>query len=466
VKSNRHLGRREFIGRASGLALGGSAVVRAARAASAQTQKPNFLFILVDDLGWADLSCYGSTFHQSPRIDQLAREGMRFTDAYAACPVCSPTRASILTGKYPATLNLTDFIPGHWRPWAKLEVPEFNQNLPLDEVTLPEALSQGGYVSAAIGKWHLGGKGSQPQDHGFDHQVLGAPNANDKQVAGLTAEALKFMEGNREGPFLLYLAHHTVHIPLEARQELIDKYESRAAPEAGQRNATYAAMIETLDESTAQLLDKLEELGIADRTVVVFFSDNGGLIQTYTGKGPIVTSNAPLREEKGTLYEGGTRVPLIVRWPGVAEPGSECSVPVTSVDLLPTMLQIAGIEPGEHPVDGKSILPLLRGKDSLKREALYWHYPHYHHCAPCGSIRRGKYKLIEYYEDGALELYDLEEDIGEQSNLADQTPKRAADLQKRLSEWRESVNAQMPTPNPDYDPERAHEWGDRSKKPK
>ncbi len=469
VATHNLVNRREFLGRAGGAVLGGSAALampQVAFGAAAGGEKPNFVFILVDDMGWADLTCYGSTFYETPNIDKLAGEGMRFTDAYAACPVCSPTRGSILTGRYPARLHLTDFIPGHLRPWAKLTVPEFNQQLPLEEVTIAEALQPAGYVSACIGKWHLGGPEFNPDKQGFAHTVMQAPNNNDKRVGALTDEAVGFMEANKDRPFFLYLAHHTVHIPLEARQELIDKYEAKAQGAKAQGHPTYAAMIETLDESIAQLVKTLDELKIADRTVVIFFSDNGGLIQRYDGEGSIVTSNAPLRSEKGTLYEGGIRDPLIVRWPGVVSPGSVCDVPVTSVDFYPTMLEMAAAEgDAEHVIDGESIVPVLRQTGGLERDAIYWHYPHYHHTAPCAAVRDGKYKLIEFYEDGALELYDLEEDIGEQDNLAAKMPRKAAELRAKLDDWRRAANAQMPTLNPSYDPARAHVWGRRRRKP-
>jgi len=469
MASGNLVNRREFLGRAGGAMLGGSAALAAPQmslGAAGGGRKPNFVFILIDDMGWADLSCYGSRFYETPNIDRLASEGMRFTDAYAACPVCSPTRGSIMAGKYPAHLNLTDFIPGHWRPWAKLVVPEFNQQLPLEEVTIAEALKPGGYVSACIGKWHLGGPEFHPDKHGFDHVVMRTPNNNDKQVGGLTEEAMRFLEANKDRPFFLYLSHFTVHIPLEARQELIDKYEGKAKREKAQGHATYAAMIETLDESIAQLMAKLDELGLAENTVVIFFSDNGGLIKRFDGEGPVVTSNAPLRSEKGSLWEGGIRDPLIVRWPGVVKPGTECDASVTSVDFYPTMLAMAGLKRDpEHALDGESIVPLLGQTGALERDAIYWHYPHYHHTPPCGAVRAGEYKLIEFYEDGALELYNLQEDIGEEHNLAEKAPQKAAELRGRLDDWRRSVNAKMPTPNADYDAERAHLWGKRPRKP-
>ncbi|MGQ9732824.1 MAG: sulfatase [Candidatus Zipacnadales bacterium] len=453
--------RREFVrklGQGSAGLLGSTALRNAKAQSSARP--PNFVLILADDLGWADLPSYGNTFIDTPYLDRLTSQGMRFTDAYAGCPVCSPTRASLLTGCYPARLNLTDFIPGHFRPYAKLTVPEFNQQLPPGQVTLAEALKSAGYVAAMIGKWHLGGQGSQPEDHGFDVSVTQVPNQSDKWSAGLTTEALRFVEANRNRPFLLYLAHHNVHIPLEAPKDLVAKYEAKARETQAPCHPTYAAMVETLDRSVGQVMQRLEDLNLARDTLLIFFSDNGGLKQRYDGQGPIVTSNAPLRGEKGMLYEGGIRVPLIVQWPEHVRAGTTCSVPVTSADFLPTMIDIVGLD-SPPCIDGVSLRPPLEGESALPREALFWHYPHYHHSTPAGAIRRGRYKLLEFYEEGTLELYDLKQDLGEQHNLVEAMPQRAARLQQELAEWRQSVGAKMPTLNPNYDPERAAEWGTR-----
>jgi arylsulfatase A len=434
-----------------------------AAAASKAKNKPNFIFILIDDMGWSDLACYGSKFHETPNIDRLARRGMRFTDAYAACPVCSPTRASIVAGQYPARIGITDFIPGHKRPWEKLRVPQNRLHLPLKAVTIAEVLKGLGYATGLIGKWHLGGKGYLPQNQGFEYVVTRARNRHDKMVAGFTDKAIEFIEANANKPFFLYLSHHTVHIPLEAPQELVEKYRKKPKPKSGVNNPVYAAMIEHLDTQTGRLLKKLDELNLAANTVVIFFSDNGGLYRPFGGypgdKSPVM-SNAPLRGQKGTLYEGGIREPLIVRWPGVVKAATTCSVPVTSVDFYPTFLDIVG-DKGDpnYVLDGVSILPLLRRTGALKRDAIYWHYPHYHHSAPAGAIRAGRWKLIEYYEDGRLELYDLVNDLGEKNNLAAKMPEKAAELQRKLAAWRRSVGAKMPTPNPDYDPAKAKNWG-------
>ena len=430
--------------------------------------KPNIIFILIDDMGWTDLACYGSKFHETPNIDRLARQGMRFTDAYAACPVCSPTRASILAGQYPARVGITDFIPGHQRPWEKLIVPQNRLQLPLEAITIPEALKEQGYATAHIGKWHLGGQPYFPEHQGFDTAIQKGTNRNDKQVTSFTDSAIEFIQANPDKPFFLHLSHHSVHIPLEAPQELIDKYENKAKPTTGVNNPTYAAMVEHLDNNIGRIIKKLDELNLAERTIVIFFSDNGGLYQPfggYRGNREAVTTNEPLRDEKGTLYEGGIREPLIVRWPGVVKPGTTCSALVTSVDFYPTFLEIVGAKADPaHVLDGQSILPLLRHSGTLKRDCVYWHYPHYHHSTPAGAIRQGDWKLIEFYEDGRLELYNLKRDISEKNNLATKLPERAAEMQQKLAAWRKSVGAKMPTPNPDYDPARAQEWGRRQQK--
>ncbi len=441
----------------------GAATVALSRRSGAESgrRKPNILFILIDDMGWSDLGCYGNPFHETPHIDGLARQGMRFTDAYAACPVCSPTRASIMSGQYPARVGVIDFIPGHWRPYEKLRVPtNRTQYLPLEIVTLAEALQSTGYVTSHIGKWHLGGREHSPERQGFDFAWQQGQNRNDKQVTAFTDRAIEFIETNRGKPFFLHLSHHTVHIPLEAPPELIEKYEKKPKPATGVNNPTYAAMVEHLDRSVGRLLHKLDELNLSNDTIVIFFSDNGGLRQMYTGNGPIVTTNAPLRNEKGTVYEGGIRVPLIVRWPGVVEPGSVCHTPVSSVDFYPTLLDVTKAQkPEGQTLDGESLIPLLRQKGELPDRALRWHYPIYHHSTPAGAIREGDWKLLEFFDDGHLELYNLREDIGERSNLAARQPAKASELQRKLAAWRKSVDAAMPVPNPDYDPARRGEWG-------
>ncbi len=440
----------------------GAATVALPRAWGTESgrRKPNVLFILIDDMGWSDLGCYGNVFHETPHIDGLARQGMRFTDAYAACPVCSPTRASMMSGQYPARVGVIDFIPGHWRPYEKLRVPSNRtQYLPLEIVTLAEGLQSAGYVTGHIGKWHLGGREHSPEKQGFDFAWQQGRNRNDKQVTAFTDRAIEFIEANRDKPFFLHLSHHTVHIRLEAPSELVEKYEKKPKP-VGISNPTYAAMVEHLDHSVGRLLRKLDELNLSKDTIVIFFSDNGGLRQIYTGNGPLVTTNAPLRNEKGTVYEGGIRVPLIVRWPRVVEPADTCNTPVTSVDFYPTFLDIAGArKPANQVLDGESLMPLLHQPGKFAERPLYWHYPVYHHSTPAGAIREGDWKLLEFFDDGRLELYNLREDIGERSNLAAQQPAKASELQRKLAAWRKSVDAAMPAPNPDYDPARRGEWG-------
>ncbi|HEV3203019.1 MAG TPA: sulfatase [Gemmataceae bacterium] len=445
-------------------------------AKDAAQPKLNFVFILIDDMGWKDVGCYGSTFYKTPNIDRLAAQGMRFTDGYAACPVCSPTRASIMTGKYPARLHLTDWLPGRTdRPSQKLLRPNFRQYLPLEELTIATALKPLGYVSASIGKWHLGGKPYYPEQHGFDLNVGGTergsppsyffpyknPNFSIPTLPGglegeyltdrLTEEAEKFIDKNKDKPFFLYVAHYAVHIPLQAKKDILAKYQAEAKPGDEQNNPIYAAMIESVDQSVGRVMQKLEDLRNADRTVIFFTSDNGGL-SVKEGPNTPSTSNAPLRAGKGYLYEGGIREPLLIRWAGTVKAGSVCNVPVSSVDFYPTILEMAGLP--KKQVDGVSLVPLLKQTGDLKRDALYWHYPHYSNQGgkPGSAIRKGDYKLIEFYEDGKLELYNLKEDIGEKTDLASKMPQKAKEMREMLNEWRKAVDAQMPTPNPDYKP--------------
>ena len=458
--------RREFL-----QSLGGAAASAAAVVAAPKSKPLNFIFILIDDMGWTDLGCYGSKAYDTPHIDRLASQGMRFTNAYAACPVCSPTRASILTGKYPARLHLTDWIPGRkqW-PAAKLLTPEFHHELPLAETTLAEALKPAGYVSASIGKWHLGGEGFSPTEQGFDRNVGGTARGSPVSYFGpfdlpglrggpageyltdrLSDEAERFVTENRDRPFFLYLPEFAVHLPLQGKKDLVAKYQAKLASAETQNNPVYAAMVESVDQGVGRLMAKLDELGIADRTVVILTADNGGL--RYEGKQTKpVTSNAPLRAGKGHLYEGGIREPLIVRWPGVVKAGSVCKAPVISVDYFPTILEMAGLGK-PRAVDGVSLAPLLRQKGGARRETLYWHYPHYSNQGgvPSGAIREGDYKLIEFYEDGRVELFHLKDDAGERRNLARREAGKAAALRGKLARWRTAVDAAMPAANPGYD---------------
>ncbi len=442
-----------------------------------QERPPNIVVILIDDMGWRDLGCYGNQFHDTPNIDRLAAEGVRFTDAYAAAPVCSPTRAAVMTGKYPARVGITDFIPGHWRPWAKLVPPPILNHLPLEEVTLAELVKPAGYVTGYFGKWHLGGRAFFPDRQGFDEWVVTsgrhfAPRfrtippesvPDGTYLADyLTDKALHFIRKHRQERFLLFLAHYAVHIPLEAKESTIEKYRRKPRPGPGVYNPVYAAMVEHVDESVGKILRLLEELGLEDRTLVIFTSDNGGLRQRFDGQGPIVSSLEPLRGEKGTLYEGGIRVPMIVRWPNVARAGAVRHDLACSIDIFPTVAEAVGQAiPEEWHVDGVSLLPALTGSAAVERQTLYWHYPHYHHATPASAIRSGSWKLIYFYEDGRSELYNLANDLSEQTNLAQAEPEKAAALKKMLQMWLTEVGARLPTANPDYDPERAHRWGRR-----
>ncbi len=480
-----YLNRRNFI-KMMGLGAASLVVPGCATLDSQPKKKPNFVFFLIDDMGWIDTGCYGSSFYETPNIDKLSRDGMRFTDAYAACPVCSPTRASIMSGKYPARLNLTDYLKGRRR--GKLNPADYLDQMPLEEVTIAEALKQAGYTTGFVGKWHLGGKAYWPEHQGFDVNIGGCQSGMPRSyfwpkwrgnppIEGrngeyltdkLTDESLIFLDANKDKPFFLYLSHYAVHTPLQAKKELVEKYKAKAAdlppakgprfiPE-GKRQArqvqdhpVYAGMVQSVDESIGRVMRKLEELGLADNTVVIFMSDNGGL---STAEGS-PTSNVPLRAGKGWLYEGGIREPMIIKWPGVVRPGSVCSEPITSTDFYPTILEMAGLEPKpKQHIDGVSLVPLLEGKKSLPRKAIFWHYPHYGNQggSPGGAVRAGDYKLIEFYEDNRLELYNLKADIGEKNNLAEKMSGMAAELHKMLKAWRKDVDAQMPTPNPDYNP--------------
>jgi arylsulfatase A-like enzyme len=432
------------------LALAALAAALAPPAAAADS-RPNIVFILADDLGINDLGCYGRKDHRTPHLDRLARDGTRFTAAYAAQSVCSPTRAALLTGKTPARLHLTTFLPGRPDcPSQKLLHPKINLQLPPREKTLALYLKEAGYATACVGKWHLGGKGSLPTDCGFDVYHAGRANTTPSDAEGgkgeydLTARAVEFIEANKDRRFFLYLAHNSPHIPYAAQ-------ESRVRANAGAFEPVYAAVIETLDDQVGRLLAKLDELKLADKTIVVFTSDNGGL---HVPEGPHdrVTHNTPYRAGKGYLYEGGIRVPQIVRWPGRVPAGREVDTPVISTDWLPTLLDLTG---GTVPagLDGVSLAGLLTGRGKPEERPLFWHMPHYTNQGgrPSGAVRVNGWKLIEQYEDGSAELYDLAADPGERTNLAEREPKRVRALRGLLAAWRAEVGAQSNTPNPRFD---------------
>ena len=436
---------------------------------AANARPTNVVLILADDFGWTDLGCYGSKLYDTPNIDRLARDGVKFTQAYSACTVCSPTRAALLTGKYPARLHITDWIPGLPPANPKLLVPDWTKFLSLEEKTIADAFKAGGYATASMGKWHLGGEAYWPTNHGFDLNLAGTEAPNPKTYFApynivtlpegpegeyltdrLGEEAVKYLEQHKDKPFFLYLPHFAVHLPLNGKPPLVKKYRGKIQDGMMQTNAIYAAMVESLDEAVGRVRAKLEEFKLADNTLVVFASDNGGRVPT--------TSNLPLRVGKGSCYEGGTRVPLIVYWPGVTQAGSVCETPVISMDLLPTLLEASGVKKvGSTGMDGVSLLPLLRQTGKLNRDELFWHYPHYQHyqlggTTPYGAIRKGDFKLIEFFDDMRVELYDLGKDIGEQHNLATELPKKVEELRNRLHAWRKEVGAQMPARNPAYDP--------------
>ncbi len=451
--------------------------------------RPSFVFILVDDLGYMDIGANNPrTFYETPAVDRLAAGGMRFTDAHAACPVCSPTRASIMTGKYPVRVGITDYIdpaggnqPAQWKRATMLLPAPYRDRLALEETTLAETLKEAGYATFFAGKWHLGPEGFWPENQGFDVNMGGierggpygggkyfSPYGNPRLPDGppgehlpdrLATETVKFIEMHRDRPFLAYLSFYSVHIPLMARKDLEQKYiekrktllfdgpifgaEGKSRVRLVQEHPVYAAMVEAMDQAVGRVLDALDRLGLADRTIVFFMSDNGGL-STAEGN---PTSNLPLRAGKGWLYEGGIREPMIIRWPGVTKPGSTCATAVTSTDFYPTILEMAGLPARQRQaIDGVSMVPLLKGQ-RIKRGPIFWHYPHYGNQggSPGGAIRDGDWKLIEWYEDNRIELYNLREDMGEQRDLAASMPRRAHELHSKLAAWRKTVGAVMPT---------------------
>lgn len=471
--------RRDFL---SGLAsfAGASAAPRLLPAAHlspalspAASTRPNIVFFLVDDLGWGDFGCYGDTFHETPHIDQLAKESVKFTRAYAAGPVCSPSRAAIMTGQTPARLQLTQWIPGSTYPGKKvLEAPSA-LHLPSNAITLAQRLKQLGYHTAAIGKWHLGGEGFLPENFGFDVNFAGdnhgsppPPNGyfgpfpfhnlggythSDYLTEVLTQKMDRVLEqAAAKGPFFLYMAEYAVHIPLQEREALIDKYRRKNGGK-DEPDPVYAAMVESVDTALGNLRAKLDTLGVGNNTIIVLTSDNGGV--GFQGrKLHRIADNAQLRAGKGYLYEGGIREPLIVHWPGVTKAGTVCEVPVMGEDFLPTILGMIDGGPPPQPCDGLDFSGLLRGGSSLPRETLYWHYPHYSDQGgtPSGAIIEGDWKLIEFFEDDHVELYNLVLDPTEQYDFASSFSDRASSLRGKLRSWRTSVHAAMPTPNPNF----------------
>jgi len=467
------------------VAVGFATAVSPGQGRAAERELPNFVFILVDDLGWTDLACQGSKYFETPNLDRLANQGMRFTNGYAACAVCSPTRAAVQTGRYPARVGVTDwirakfqggnigpdgqnptgYVGGKNRPVLCPVNPLFME---LDELSIAEALKPAGYVSCYIGKWHLGQKAQFPERQGYDVNHGGCdlgqppsyfdPYASQRKFYEIpnlpprkpgeyltdreADEAVGFIRENRNKPFFLALGHYCVHTPLQGKKDVVSKYDAK--PKTNQKNAVYAAMVESVDDAAGKVMAALDELGLSDRTVVIFTSDNGGLL------GP--TDNAPLRSGKGFPYEGGIRVPLIVRWPGVVEPAATTDVPAISCDFFPTILAAAGVPlPDDREIDGVSLLPVLLGEGGLPPRPLLWHFPHYRGgLGPYSIIREGDWKLIRRYDTGKRELYNLAEDLSETTDLAEKLPGRVADLDAQLDTLLKETNAKLPKPNPEY----------------
>jgi arylsulfatase A len=476
------MNRRKFI-KTAGVCLAAISVGQLFGATDAK--KPNIIIINVDDLGWTDLACFGSKYYETPNIDALCARGMKFTQAYAACAVCSPTRAAIMTGRYPARIGVTDWI--HFLDF-KGDKTNLNQKGPtayiggknkpllcppnpfwmdLSEVTIAEVLKDNGYSTCHIGKWHLGPDAWYPDKQGFDTNIGGCDhgqppsyfdpyhrNAERPNIPTLKPrkegeyltdreadEAVGFITQHKDKPFFLHMAHYAVHTPIQGKKDLVSKYTNKA--KSNQKNAKYAAMIESVDNAVGKIVKTLDQIKLTKRTIIIFTSDNGGLSH--------VTSNLPLRAGKGHPYEGGIRIPQIICWPGMVKPGTVCSTPVISVDLFPTIAAAAGAKLPNRIIDGKSLMPLLRQSAPLKRDAIFWHFPHYRgEMAPYSIIRQGKWKLIKRYHGRTPELFNLENDLPEKQDLASQMPEKVAKLESRLMELLKHANAKLPKINPDY----------------
>lgn len=444
----------------------------------------NIVFILADDMGWADLGCYGADLHETPRIDQFAEESVRFTNAYAMS-VCSPTRATLLTGKHAARVRFTIWAEGAEGGGPKnrpLRDAASIWDLPHEETTLAERLRDAGYLTALVGKWHLGGWQHYPETHGFDINIGGTgwgapqtfwwPYSGNQRFGGefryvpdlefgkpgeyltdrLTDEALKVIDHAGKQPFFLFLSHHSVHTPIEAKEEDVAHFDAKLEPGMNHQHGVYAAMMKNFDDNVGRVLDHLKDRGLEETTLVIFASDNGGFIgaDKASGRDMPVTNNHPLRSGKGSLYEGGIRIPLIIRWPGATRAGTVCDEPVITMDLFSTMLAAAGL-PSEAD-DGVDLTPLLKDPPSaLGRDALFFHYPHYYPTtSPVSAIRDGDWKLLEFFEDDHIELYNLREDLSEQRDLAEEKPEVVHSLREKLHAWRDSVDAALPTSNPDF----------------
>lgn len=462
------------------------------------TPKPqtNVILFIVDDLGWADTGIYGSSFYVTPNIDLLINNSTKFTSFYAASPVCSPTRASIMSGKHPARVKITNWIGGEKK--GQLLQAEYRRQLPLEEVTIAERFREAGYATGFVGKWHLGGDGFLPEQQGFDVNIgghaAGQPGSyfypykhptntfwdvpdlpvgqeGEYLTDRLTEESLSFIRKNAKKPFLLVHAYYSVHTPLQAKEELVRSFRqkaeqqdecretvftlesSRASTRRCQNHPVYAAMIQSMDQSVGKILSELDAIGIADHTAVVFVSDNGGLSTLAAGRTSMPTSNDPLRAGKGWLYEGGIRVPFSIMWPGKTEAGGIRTEPASTTDIYATLQDLAGLSSrADDARDGMSLVPILSGVTDPEDRPLFWHFPHYHGSEnrPSGAVRVGRYKLIEWFEDGSIELYDLEADASETKNIVAIKPDTADKLLRLLHDWRTEIGAEMPVPNPDW----------------
>lgn len=447
-------------------------------------ERPNIVLILADDLGWSDLGCYGADLNETPHLDRLAAEGVRFTEAYAM-PVCSPTRAALLTGRHAARVHMTIWSEGSLQGPTdrKLLQADSLHSLPHSETTLAKYLQDAGYLTALVGKWHLGDADHYPETHGFDVNIggthWGAPRTfwwpyrgsgrfgpeyryvphlefgkpGEYLTDRLTDEALNVIDHAGDQPFFLFLSHHAPHTPIEAKADDVSFFESKRRPDMHHQNPIYAGMIKSLDESVGRVLERLKQRGLDQNTIVIFASDNGGFIgvDSRAEQQIPVTSNFPLRSGKGSCYEGGIRVPLMIRWPGVTTKHSECDEPVVVMDLFPTLLNAAGVPlPDNVILDGMNLLPLLKDQDAkLHRDALFFHYPHYYPTTtPVSGVRAGDWKLLEYLEDDRVELFNLKNDPGETADLAVEQAARTTELRDQLHRWRQEIGAAMPTPNP------------------
>jgi arylsulfatase A len=419
-------------------------------ALAADSARPNLVVIFADDLGINDLACYGRMDQPTPNLDRLAGEGLRFTSAYCAQPICSPSRAALLTGKHPARLHITTFLPG--RPDAKSQKllhPQIAMQLPLAEKTLAEVLKEQGYATACIGKWHLGGPNFGPEKQGFDFVHAGQANTTPSADEGgkgefdLTAQAEKFIDQHKDGPFFLYLPHNTPHIPLAAKAELVARHKDAFNP-------VYAAMMETMDDCVGRILKKLDQHGLTGRTIVLFTSDNGGL-HVHEFAGTPSTHNRPFRGGKGFLYEGGLRIPAILRWPGHLKP-AVVDWPLVNTDWMPTLLTLMGV-PVPEGLDGVNVAGALEGTAPPASRKLFWHFPHYNNQGgrPAGAVRDGDWKYIVYYDTEKAELYNLKDDPSETKNLAADESQRSSELARLHKAWLKDVGAQMNTENPDFD---------------